>query len=294
MFEPFSRWIGEGLREYIDREYELPYDIKINLTPSFRSTPIGQKTNRHGRFHENMRKIKKTSELLWLFGIVFVALGVAICSKADLGVSMIAAPAFVLSEALQGLWGGFSVGVVEYIFQGLLLITMCIAVRRFNWRYLLAFAVAVIYGYTLDLFIWVLGGISFDAIWLRWVMLIVGDIITAFGVACFFRTYMPLQVYELFVAEVSSHFKLKLTRVKLIFDLSLLAISLVLALTLFGDVTEFDWTTIWYVSFHSIGLGTLVTTAINSPIIGFMGKVIDKIFEPTPMFPKMEKALKRD
>ncbi len=241
-----------------------------------------------------MNKIKRSSELLWLFGIVFVALGVAICSKADLGVSMIAAPAFVLSEALVSLWHGFSVGVVEYIFQGVLLVIMCVAVRKFNWRYLLAFAVAVIYGYTLDLFLWLFCGVTFDTVALRWVMLIVGDIITGFGVACFFRTYMPLQVYELFVAEVASRFGHRLTKTKLCFDLSLLAISLVLVLTLFGDVTEFDLSTIGYASFHSIGLGTLVTTAINSPIIEFMGKIIDRIFEPTSLFPKAETALKRE
>ena len=241
-----------------------------------------------------MKKIKRSSELLWLFGIVFVALGVAICSKADLGVSMIAAPAFVISEAMRSLWSGFSVGVVEYIFQGILLAIMCVAVRKFNWRYLLAFVVAVIYGYTLDLFLWLLGGVTFDTVPLRWAMLIVGDIITGFGVACFFRTYMPLQVYELFVAEVASRFGFKLTKTKWVFDLSLLAVSLVLVLTLFGDVREFDLSTIGYASFHSIGLGTLVTTAINSPIIGFMGKIIDRIFEPTPMFSKMETALKRD
>ena len=241
-----------------------------------------------------MKKIKRSSELLWLFGIIFVALGVSICSKADLGVSMIAAPAFVVSEALAGVWSCFSVGVVEYIIQGILLIVLCVVVRRFNWRYLLAFAVAVIYGYTLDLFLWLLGGVTFDTVWLRWVMLIVGDIITAFGVACFFRTYMPLQVYELFVAEIASHFRFKLTKTKCVFDLSLLTLSLVLVLTLFGDVTSFDWTSIGYASFHSIGLGTIVTTAINSPIIGFMGKVIDSIFEPTSLFPKMETALKRN
>ena len=241
-----------------------------------------------------MKKIKRSSELLWLFGIIFVALGVSICSKADLGVSMIAAPAFVVSEALAGVWSGFSVGVVEYIIQGILLVVLCVVVRRFNWRYLLAFAVAVIYGYTLDLFLWLLGGVSFDTVWLRWVMLIVGDIITAFGVACFFRTYMPLQVYELFVAEIASHFRFKLTKTKCVFDLSLLTLSLVLVLTLFGDVTSFDWTSIGYASFHSIGLGTIVTTVINSPIIGFMGKTIDSIFEPTSLFPKMETALKRN
>ena len=240
-----------------------------------------------------MKKMRKASELLWLFGIIFVALGVAICSKADLGVSMIAAPAFVVSEAIISLWSGFSVGVTEYILQGILLIVMCVIVRRFNWRYLLAFAVAVIYGYTLNFFIWLLNGVTFDAIWLRWVMLIVGDVITAFGVACFFRTYMPLQVYELFVAELTARFGLNITKTKSVFDISLLVISVILALVLFGVASSFDWSTIGYASFHSIGLGTLVTTAINSPIIGLMGKLIDKLFGTEPMFPKMERALKR-
>ena len=93
-----------------------------------------------------MKKIKRSSELLWLFGIIFVALGVAICSKANLGVSMIAAPAFVIYEALATIWSWGSVGVTEYVFQGVLLIALCIAVRYFNWRYLLAFTVAVLYG----------------------------------------------------------------------------------------------------------------------------------------------------
>ena len=66
-----------------------------------------------------MKKISKSSELLWLLGNIFVALGVSICSKANLGVSMIAAPAFVITDALKSLWNGFSVGMTEYIFQGI-------------------------------------------------------------------------------------------------------------------------------------------------------------------------------
>ena len=79
-----------------------------------------------------MTKIKKTSELLWILGMLFVALGVSICSKANLGVSMIAAPAFVVSEAISSFLVKFSVGVTEYIIQGIMLIVMCIIVRRFN------------------------------------------------------------------------------------------------------------------------------------------------------------------
>ncbi len=241
-----------------------------------------------------MKKISKSSELLWLLGNIFVALGVSICSKANLGVSMIAAPAFVITDALKSLWNGFSVGMTEYIFQGILLIVLCLIIRRFNWRYLLAFAVAVIYGYTLNFFLFLLGGVSFDMVALRWVMLIVGDICTAFGVACFFRTFMPLQVYELFVAEISSRFKININKVKWLFDLSLLIVSITLAFLLFDDAKTFDFSTIGHTAFHSIGLGTLVTTAINSPIIALMSKLIDKTFDPTPAFPKLEKLLRRN
>ncbi|MCR5485768.1 MAG: DUF6198 family protein [Clostridiales bacterium] len=240
-----------------------------------------------------MRKIKKASELLWLLGIVFVAFGVSICSKANLGVSMIAAPAFVVYDAIGPLWSGFSVGMTEYMIQGVLLIVLCIVVRRFNWRYLLAFLVAVIYGYTLNLFLWILKDVSFDTVLLRWVMLIVGDITTAFGVACFFRTYLPLQVYELFVKEVSDRYSLNINKTKWTFDISLLLISVTLALTLFDDFRTFDRTSIGYESFHNIGLGTIVTTIINSPIIALWGKFVDRFFDPSPRFNKINRILKR-
>jgi len=103
---------------------------------------------------------------------------------------------------------------------------------------------------------------------------------------------MPLQVYELFVSEISDRFKLKITKVKWSFDISLLVFSLAIAIFLFGDIGSFDWKTIGYSSFHNIGLGTLVTTAINSPAISLMGKLVDKIFVPTPCFPHVENVLK--
>ena len=240
-----------------------------------------------------MRKIKKASELMWLLGTIFVALGVAICSKADLGVSMIAAPPFVIHEAISPFLPWITVGVTEYLVQGVMLIVLCIIIRKFDWRFLLAFIVGIIYGYTLDMFLWLLDGAVFNAIWLRWVMLIIGDIITAFGVACFFRTYLPLQVYELFVAEISKRFKININKTKWAFDLSLLFISVSLAFFLFLDAGSFDWSSIGYSSFHSIGLGTLVTTVINSPIISFFSRILDRISDDSPRFPAIEKALKR-
>lgn len=241
-----------------------------------------------------MKKIEKSSELLWVFGILFVSFGVAICSKADLGVSMIAAPTFIVHEAIQPHLSFISVGVTEYILQGILLLTMCVAVRRFDWKYLLAFAVAVIYGYSLDLFLFILRSVVFSTVLSRYVMLLLGDVLVGFGVACFFRTYMPLQVHELFVSELTVRYKLKLNPTKWSFDITLLVVSLVLALTLFGDIRELSPSTLLYSSYHSIGLGTFITTLINSPIIALMSRLIDRMFLPTPLFPRLEKTLKRE
>lgn len=241
-----------------------------------------------------MKKIKRSAELVWVLGIITVALGVAICNKANLGVSMIAAPAFVISEALSEFRSFFSVGATEYLIQGVVLIALCLIIGRFNWRYLLAFAVAIVYGYTLDLFIWLFRDVTVDAIWMRWCMLIIGDIITGFGVACFFKSYMPLQVYELFVKELTNRFSLKLDKVKMIFDFCLLIISVVLAIVLFGDVAKFDWSTVGYSSFHSIGLGTLATTVLNAPLITLSGKLLDRIFDTDALFPKAERFFKTD
>ena len=119
------------------------------------------------------------------------------------------------------------------------------------------------------------------------------DIITAFGVACFFHTYMPLQVFELFVAEMTDRYRLELHCVKTVFDICLLVISVSLALMLFGDVAEFDWRTIYYNSFHSLGLGTLVTTLINAPLINLMSRIISRVFDDSARFLKLEKFLKR-
>ena len=226
-----------------------------------------------------MKKDKQISLLMWSFGMIFVALGVAICSKASLGVSMIAAPAFVISEALYPIWNGFSVGMTEYLIQGVLLIILCIFIKKVKVKYFLAFAVAVLYGYILNFFLWTLSEVSFNTIWLRYLMLIIGDCFTAFGVASFFRTNLPLQVYELFVSETSAHFKFNINKTKWIFDISLLIISLLLAFFLFDDTANFEWSKIGETSFHSIGLGTLITTLINSPLIGFMGKQIDRFLK---------------
>lgn len=153
-------------------------------------------------------------EGMWVLGIFLVSLGVSLCSKADLGVSMIAAPAFIIQEALAPHLPWLTVGVTEYVYQGIVLIIMCIIVRRFDIRYLGAFLVAVIYGYVLDMWLAVIG-VETDVVYFRWLLMAAGAVTTAVGVTCFFRTYLPLEVYELVVAEVAKRYSYKLEKTKI-------------------------------------------------------------------------------
>ena len=218
--------------------------------------------------------IKKSGELNWLLGALLVSLGVAICNRADLGVSMIAAPAFIIHDALLQVTDVLSIGVIEYLVQGFIILLTCLIVKRFNWRYLLSFLTAVIYGYFIDMWMLIIGTEPFEELWMRWIMLIVGDVVTAVGVAFFFRTYLPVEAYELCVHEIARVRKFNFHKVKWIFDFSCLAVSIILAFSLFGDVTTFDWSTIYTHSFHHIGLGTIVTTIISAPIIRLASKLL--------------------
>lgn len=218
--------------------------------------------------------IKKSGELNWLLGALLVSLGVAICNRANLGVSMIAALAFIIHDALLQVTSALSIGVIEYLVQGFIILLTCLIVKRFNWRYLLSFLTAVIYGYFIDMWMLIIGTEPFDALWMRWIMLIVGDVVIAVGVAFFFRTYLPVEAYELCVHEIVRVHKFDFAKTKWVFDFSCLGVSIILALSIFGDVKTFDWSTIYANSFHHIGLGTIVTAIISAPIIKLASKLL--------------------
>ena len=68
------------------------------------------------------------TELAYVLGLVIMAFAAAFTEKADFGMSMVVAPAYILHLKLSEFWPWFSFGVAEYVFQGVLVI---IAVNGF-------------------------------------------------------------------------------------------------------------------------------------------------------------------
>ena len=232
-----------------------------------------------------MKKRTLTEEIAYLLGILCMAAGVACVSASNFGYSMIVAPAYLLFAKLGGL---ISFGTAEYLFQGLLLIVMCLCVRRFRVQYLFSFVTAVVYGYTFDLMLWLVGFVPSAGLPERILLFAVGTGFISISVALFVRTYLAPEVYELFVRELAVNYNIPFGRVKLSYDCISCAGSIVLSVILFGGgvFTDFSFAALGeaivsgYV-LEGIGIGTVVAALINGPLITLCGRWLDQHFERT-------------
>ena len=165
-------------------------------------------------------KKKFSTELAYILGIVTLGFGVAFMEKADFGVSMVIAPAYVLYRAISPHLPFFTFGMAEYCFQGLLLLVLMLLLRRFRLSFLFSFVTAVLYGLMVDLAMAAVRGFPMDSFSMRILGFIVGFLLSAYGVSLFFRTYIAPEVYELFVKEMSAKTGVPLPRFKTGYDIA--------------------------------------------------------------------------
>ena len=200
--------------------------------------------------------------------MVLCPLGVALSARAGFGVSMIEAPVYVTYLRLSQSFPKFTFGMAEYLVQALVLILLCVLIKKFKAGYLLSFGTAVLFGVILDAWRNVIGVGVYENTGIRILACVASIVIVSFSIACFFRTDLPPEVWEVFVKEYSVNKNKKITRVKWIYDISSLTAGILLMLIL---LRRWEWT--------AVGAGTIATTIVNAPLIGLLGKLIDKVWK---------------
>lgn len=215
-------------------------------------------------------KSKKTfySELSFILGLTILALGTAFMERADFGVSMVVAPAYILYRKLSLTLPFFTFGMAEYCLQFVVLILLCIIMKKFKKGYLLSFATAVLYGLILDLCMLPLALVPTDSLAVRCVLFVAGAVLCAIGVALLFHTYIAPEAYELMVKELAVKTGADIARVKTIYDLASLALGVVMSFVFFG-----------WLHFEGVKLGTLLNALFNGWLIGQISKFLERKFE---------------
>ncbi len=222
------------------------------------------------------KKTIKLGEVSWIVGNILCALGNCLVSKSAFGLSAIIAPAFILNRKI----GFLTVGFCEYIIQGLLLALCCVIIGKFKGKFIATICNIIFYGASFDIINALLSFLQPTGIVVRIVFAAAGMIITGFAVALMLRTYIPPSIYEIFVKEIAEEKGFNMNRTKLVFDASMLALSILLMLVLLGEF-----------SFELIGVLTIVAAFFNSVLIAFFGKILDKHFDFSPAIPKLYEIL---
>ena len=227
-----------------------------------------------------MKKPVFYTEIAYVCAILFIALGVALAAKAGFGVSMIAAPMYTLHLWLVQYTEILTLGTLEYIFQGVVILSIALIVKHFKISYLFSFATSVFSGLAIDLMFWIVSPLTAETLFARIVVFAASILTCAFGVSCIFHAYVSPAGNELFVKEFAVHFGKDIHKVKTTYDMTFLAISLALNLLLFRG-------------FVGIGIGTVVTALLNGPIISVFAHILEKHFEFKAAFPKLEKYFEK-
>ena len=208
------------------------------------------------------------TELAYVLGIIFLAVGTAFMEKADFGMSMVVAPAYLVYMKVSQIFTWFTFGMAEYCLQAVLLIITVLILKRFKVMFLFSFCTAVLYGITLDACMMLVRNLPEDIIGLRVLFYVIGLLLGSIGVAFFFHTYIAPEAYELLVKEVSDKFGKKLSVVKTIYDCTSCVVAVIMSFAFFG-----------LGHFEGVKLGTVLCALINGWTIGRVSAFLDNRFE---------------
>ncbi len=208
------------------------------------------------------------TEAAYFIGIIVLAIGTAFMERADFGMSMIVAPAYILHLKISEYFKFFSFGMAEYVVQAILIIMLLLIQRKGKLSYLFSFVTAVFYGFILDGAVFMISMIPYDAFAFRVGYYAAGMLMCATGVSLLFNTYISPEAYELFVKEISAKLNISISRVKTVYDCSSCVAAVIMSFAFFG-----------FGRFEGISWGTFICAVLNGWLIGRAASVFKHFFE---------------
>ena len=225
-----------------------------------------------------MKKRTINSELVYLLAIIILSFSIDLMTIANMGLSAINGPAYILSEKIDLL----TYGQAEYIVEGIVFIIFCVLMKKFKITYLSSFITGILYATMAD--VWKIIFPFFQnqyeiCIQLRILYFLIGFILSAIAIALFYKSYLYPQIYDFFVQEMSKKYHLSLKVFKTGFDCIFLILSFIMSFMLFHGIV-------------GIGIGTILVALFNGTLIDFFKNFFDKYFICIPKLTKLAEYLK--
>lgn len=196
----------------------------------------------------------------FVLGLAVNAFGVAFITKSALGTSQISSIPYVFSLYFSDL----SFGVWTFLINALFLLIQVLLLRKnFPPIQLLQLAVTFLFSLFIDLSMAVLFWFSPESIWIRFLCLLAGCLILGVGLSIELAPQVLLVPGEGLVRVLAKITGRTFGTVKVLFDITLIAIASVCSFAFFGTL-------------RGVGVGTIVSALI-------VGRIIDAVNRTAPL-----------
>jgi uncharacterized membrane protein YczE len=213
---------------------------------------------------QETRKISIPGEISLALGVVLISIAVSLMARAGFGISTISS----LPYALSSIFPDIPFGTWNLVFQvGLLGILLTIT-RRFRSGYVISFIIAFLFGYIAGFFIDLLSSLPVE-LWERGLYFAASYVILCVGVSMMVMSRVPLMIVDQFIIDLTKHFHVTLRRMKTIFDISCLTLSVVLPMALIGHLA-------------GVGVGTVVMALITGAGVHAANRLLSRAIHVQP------------
>lgn len=199
------------------------------------------------------------------FGLMIMAFGVAFSIKGALGTSPISSVPYVTAK-ISGLSVGTTTIIMNFVF---VLIQTAILRSQYDWLQLLQFPAAIVFGTMIDVAGYVLQAIAFSNYVQQWLLCIAGIFLIALGISLEVTANLVTTAGEGIVLAICRVVPVKFSNMKIIFDVTLVCISIVLSFVFLGHLDGVREGTVAAAIF--VGLITKQTNRLMNRIESILG-----------------------
>ena len=205
-------------------------------------------------------------QLIERYGILVIALefmtmGIIFTIHGNLGITPISCPVYVLSLGFSPTLGEFTIAMhVLFVIIQIILLR-----KKFEYIQLLQIPLGIIFGILIDVNNYIMGNIYPSSYFGKLIFICIGSFSCAIGVSIEVTVKTVLIAGEGLLLAIITVFNLPLGKTKIAFDSSLLLISVIISLYLFGEIKGIREGTI--IAAFLVGFFAGYTTPVIGPFL---------------------------
>lgn len=198
--------------------------------------------------------------LIFTAGLFFSALGIAFTKQGDLGMSTVSSAPYVMSMQFDSISFGMWSTISNCTF---VLLQVIILRKNFKPIQLLQIPFSFLFGYFTDFGVWLISPIPVSNYLMQMLMVLIGIAVLSFGITLAVIADVMYNSGEGLVKAISDVSGFKFGNVKVAFDISVVALAVVLSLLFFGEV-------------RGVREGTIISAILTGFTVKLMTKPLSK------------------